>query len=90
MVTWYTIYTRSDPPCKYCIEAKELLQIYGMDYFEKDISTNATAKEEFLAAGHRTIPQVYREGALIGGCDMLKNHLRINHNIKARKESEAH
>lgn len=88
--TWYTIYTRSDPVCPYCVEAKELLQVYGMDYFEKDISTNETYKAEFLAEGHKRIPQIYREGTLIGGCDLLKQHLRINHSVKARQEAGVH
>lgn len=86
--TWYTIYTTSAFECPYCIKAKELLQVYGMDYFEKDINENKTYREEFLAEGHTKVPQIYREGTLIGGCDRLQEHLRINHSVKAKKESE--
>lgn len=87
--TWYTIYTTSAFHCPYCVEAKELLQVYGTDYFEKDIHTNSTYKEEWTSLGRTTVPQILREGVHIGGCSDLKEHLRINHSAKARREALA-
>lgn len=75
--TWYVIFTSSAIDCKWCKAAIELLQCYGIDYYEKDI-TNEIYKEEFLAAGHRTVPQVYREEELIGGYEKTQEHLRLS------------
>lgn len=84
--TWYRMYYTTAFECPWCTKAKELLDVYGMDYVLLDIHTDETAKEEFLAAGHRTVPQVYREGNLIGGYDKTQEHLRLNHSPKARDE----
>lgn len=76
MITWYVIYTTSAFECPWCVKAKELLQVYGIDYFEKDIHTNETYKREFLEQGFRKVPQVFREDVLIGGHDSLQEYLR--------------
>jgi glutaredoxin len=70
------IYTTSQFECPWCIKAKELLNIYGYDFFEKDIHTNAEYKKEFIEAGHKTVPQVYLDDTLIGGHDALQSYLR--------------
>lgn len=89
MINWYVIYTTSAFECPWCIRAKELLRIYGIDYFEKDINTNEEYKNEFLAAGHKTVPQLYREGTLIGGYEKTRDYLRLRHSEKARDEELA-
>ena len=73
---WITVYTRSDPPCPWCIRVKELLNVYGFDFYEKDISSSEFYKKEFLERGHRKIPQVYLEGSLIGGYEDTKKYIR--------------
>lgn len=78
MVNWITVYTTSAFECKYCIRLKELLKIYGYDFYEKDISKEERYREEFLERGFRAVPQVYIEDALIGGYDMTKKYFR-NH-----------
>lgn len=75
--SWYTIYTTSAFECPYCQVALELLRVYNTDFVVKDINIDAGAREEFLAAGHKTVPQIYREDTLIGGSDKLKEHLRL-------------
>ena len=75
MTEWFTIYTRSDPPCEWCIKAKELLQVYGKDYYEKDISDPVFLKE-FKERGWKKVPQVLRESTWIGGHDDLQRYLR--------------
>lgn len=76
MTNWITIYTTSAFECPWCVRVKELLKVYGFDYYEKDINTSPQYKKEFIAAGHKTVPQVYLEGDLIGGYDKTKEYVR--------------
>lgn len=85
--TWYELFTTSAFPCPYCLKAKELLDVYGMDYITRDINIDQGAREEFLAAGHTKVPQIYREGVLIGGSDKLQEHLRMTL-VKVQEEKE--
>lgn len=85
--TWYTIFTTSAFECPYCVSAIELLRAYGVDFITRDINIDAGAREEFLAAGHTKVPQVYREDVLIGGSDKLKEHLRMTL-VGAQNEAE--
>ncbi len=85
VVTYYELYTTSAFHCPYCVKAKELLDVYGCEYIVRDINLDGGAREEFLAAGHTKVPQVYREGVLIGGSDKLQEHLRLTL-VKAQEE----
>lgn len=85
--TWYELFTTSAFHCPYCIKAKELLDVYGIDYVIRDINIDGGAREEFLAAGHTKVPQIYREGILIGGSDKLQEHLRMTL-VKVQEEKE--
>jgi glutaredoxin len=71
---WYIIYTKDD--CKWCVKAKELLQVMGIDYYEKDLS-NPKYFEEWKALGVKTVPQVMKEETLIGGYEKLERHLNV-------------
>lgn len=75
---WMVIFTTSAFECPWCIKAKELLNVYGYDFFEKDIHTSAEYKKEFIEAGHKTVPQVYIEDQHIGGHDSLQKWLRAS------------
>jgi glutaredoxin len=86
MAEWHTLYTSSAINCQWCTKAKELLNIYGIDFYEKDINENETYKQEFLEAGHTTVPQLYHEGTLIGGYEATERYLRLKHSAKAREE----
>lgn len=70
-----TIYTRSEPKCAWCDRIKELLKVYGFDYYEKDISIEAF-KREFLEKGFRTVPQVFVEDHHVGGYETTKDYIR--------------
>lgn len=86
---WHVLYTTSAFDCPWCTKAKELLNVYGVDFYEKDINENETYKQEFMAAGHKTVPQLYHEGTLIGGYEKTRDYLRLKHSAKARREEEA-
>ena len=59
--------------CPYCASAKALLDAKGVAYDETDITMDAAKRQEMLgrANGRTTVPQIFIEGAHIGGCDDL-------------------
>ena len=65
------IYTK--PLCPFCIRAKRLFKQKGVDVTEIDIWLSSARKSEMLqrAEGRRTVPQIFIDGRLIGGCDDL-------------------
>lgn len=73
---WFVVYTTSQFECSYCNNVKALLNIYGFDFYEKDIHKSPHYKEEFLEQGFRKVPQVYFEDTLIGGYDNTKDWVR--------------
>lgn len=79
----FTIYSK--PSCSSCEQAKALLTARGYSYDElildtgqvKDPSKTYTTVETLKAMvpTARTVPQIFRDGTLIGGFDALKNIL---------------
>lgn len=67
-----TVYSKNN--CPYCVQAKNLLQLKGIEYEEVKIDETPEAREFVLAEGHRTVPQIYRDGKLLveGGYQGLK------------------
>ena len=61
--------------CTYCVQAKQLLTIKGIEYEEKKIGESYT-KEDLLEAvpNARTLPQIFLDGNLIGGFTELRKH----------------
>lgn len=61
--------------CPYCDQAKSLLKAKGYQIEERKIGDGWT-KEELLEAipSARTVPQIYLDGAYIGGFNELKRH----------------
>ncbi|MDX8401298.1 MAG: glutaredoxin 3, partial [Mariprofundaceae bacterium] len=59
--------------CPYCMRAKALLKKKGVDFVEYDVHREPARREEMQrrAPGARTIPQIFIDGAHIGGCDDL-------------------
>jgi glutaredoxin len=57
-----TIYSKNN--CSYCVQAIDLLTRRGVDYTEVKIDEDATAKEFIISKGHRTVPQIYKDGEL--------------------------
>ncbi|MCJ8191761.1 glutaredoxin 3 [Sphingomicrobium aestuariivivum] len=63
------IYTKST--CPFCIRAKRLLDMKGIDYAEYEISRDEAKRAEMIerSGGGRTVPQIFIDGEPIGGCD---------------------
>jgi glutaredoxin 3 len=64
------IYTKSY--CPFCQRAKELLRIKGVAFVEYDV-TNDLAKEKEMKelSGRDTVPEIFVDGMLLGGCTDL-------------------
>jgi glutaredoxin 3 len=58
--------------CPYCVRAKALLNKKGVAFTEIDV-TNDQEKRDWLVkeTGQRTVPQVFINGASVGGSDDL-------------------
>jgi glutaredoxin len=67
----------SKDACPFCVQAKALLELRGIEYEERNVSTDWT-REQLLEAvpDARTLPQIFLDGRHIGGFTDLRNHLR--------------
>ncbi len=65
------IYTKMG--CPYCVRAKSLLKSKGVDFEEFDITMGGPKRAEMLARsnGGSTVPQIFIDGAHVGGSDDL-------------------
>lgn len=65
------IYT--SPTCGYCHAAKRLLTAKGVSFIETNVIAQPGKRPEMVqrAGGARTVPQIFIDGAHIGGCDEL-------------------
>lgn len=64
------IYTKNF--CPYCHRAKELLKIKGVNFTEYDVSQDPAKEAEMLQrSGRSTVPEIFINDQLIGGCDEL-------------------
>ncbi len=64
------IYT--SPFCGFCHRAKHLLDQKGVAYKEIDVFQVPGAKEEMISrSGRRTVPQIFIDGAGVGGSDEI-------------------
>jgi glutaredoxin 3 len=59
--------------CSYCMAAKQLLRKKGVPYAEIDVNRDPALREVMTrrSGGGRTVPQIFIDGAPIGGCDEL-------------------
>jgi glutaredoxin 3 len=67
-----TVYSKNS--CPFCVQAKSLLQLKGIEYEEIKIDESSEAREFIVGEGHRTVPQIYKDGKLLveGGFQGLK------------------
>jgi glutaredoxin 3 len=65
------IYTKM--MCPYCTRAKSLLASKGVAFEEYDISMGGPKRQEMLgrSSGRSTVPQIFVDGAHVGGSDDL-------------------
>lgn len=70
------MYTRTSPPCPYCVQAKSLAGSRGIVFENIDIGKDITA-EEFVAQypGAKTVPLILIDDEVIGGFNDFKNYL---------------
>jgi glutaredoxin 3 len=63
--------------CPFCDQAKNLLKLKGIEFEERNISTDWT-REQLLEAvpNARTVPQIFLDEQLIGGFTELRKHLK--------------
>jgi glutaredoxin len=63
--------------CPFCDQAKNLLKLKGIEFEERNISTDWT-REQLLEAvpDARTVPQIFLDEELIGGFTELRKHLQ--------------
>lgn len=63
----------SSPFCGYCGRAKRLLSTKGVEYIDYDIMLDDSKRVEMTerTGGRTSIPQIFIDGALIGGADEL-------------------
>lgn len=57
--------------CPYCNRARSLLESKGVDYTGYDITGDDEARARMVerTGGPRTVPQIFIDGKLVGGCD---------------------
>ena len=68
-----TIVIYTSPTCGYCHAAKRLLNAKKATFDEIDVVRNPSRREEMVqrANGRRTVPQIFIDGAHVGGFDEL-------------------
>ena len=69
-----SIITRSG--CPFCINAKAMLKDNNMDYEEIVLGDDASLRTVRAITGYETVPQIFIEGAHIGGSEELETYLK--------------
>ena len=59
--------------CPYCIRAKQLLKLKGVEQIEEiRVDTDPAARQHMMdITGRRTVPQIFIGDSHVGGCDDL-------------------
>lgn len=67
----FEIYTRKY--CGFCVRAKMLLDEKGVKYIEYSIDGDSDKRNEMIqrALGRYTVPQIFIDDQLVGGCTEL-------------------
>lgn len=55
-----TVYSKAN--CPFCDQAKNLLKLKNIAYEEVRVDQIPEAREFIMAEGHRTVPQIYKDG----------------------------
>lgn len=58
-----TVYSKAH--CPFCDKAKALLKLKGIAFEEVRIDQSSEAREFIMGEGHRTVPQLYKDGKLL-------------------------
>ena len=67
-----TVYSKNH--CPFCDQAKALLNSKNIPFEEVKIDEDADARAFVVSEGHRTVPQIYKDGVLFvqGGFNGLR------------------
>ena len=57
-----TIYSKNN--CHFCTKAKGLLEMKGIPFEEIKVDEKPEAREFVMNQGHRSVPQIYKDGQL--------------------------
>ena len=70
------IWTKND--CFYCHMAKQLLEMEGMEFEERNIESNEWSRADMLEAvpDAKTVPQIFMDDEYIGGFTELQQYLK--------------
>jgi len=65
--------------CPYCVKAKNLFEIKGIKYEERNITAGIWTREQLLEAcpEARTVPQIVIDNTVIGGYDKLEEYFKV-------------
>ena len=69
-----TVFTKKG--CPHCARAKQLLTAKGLNFEEIELNKNITARSLFAVSGGSTTPQIFIDGALVGGADDLEKYFQ--------------
>lgn len=70
------IFIYGKPNCKYCEQAKLLLEAKGVEYEYIDVSEDEDALAFLIRHGLKTVPQCYDDTAHIGGYTELDYYIK--------------
>ena len=70
------IWTKND--CFYCHMAKQLLEMKGMEFEERNIESNEWSRGDMLdeVPFAETVPQIFHDENYVGGFTELQDYLR--------------
>ena len=71
-----TIFTRRG--CPFCVKAKGLLKDAGLDYDELVLNEDFRESTIRAISGETSVPQIFIDGARIGGSEALEQYLNID------------
>ncbi len=57
-----TVYSKAN--CSFCDQAKSLLKLKNIAFEEIRVDENPDARQFIVSEGHRTVPQIYKDGKL--------------------------
>jgi glutaredoxin len=74
------VWSKND--CPYCVQAKKLLEMKGVEFEERNINSGWD-REDLLAAvpGVRSVPQIFLDDKLVGGFTELKKYFEKENHV---------
>lgn len=73
--------------CGYCVAAKNLLDSKGIAYEYRQLGVDFTVEElKAVAPSARTYPQIFVDGANIGGFDQLRVKVGLIENVAGKPD----